>query len=382
MSDTGESSRRRLSIVQVVDNLNAGGLERMVIDLAVAHRAAGHGSAIFCLGERGALAGQAESFGIPVTAFQKTSGVDPRISWRMARALRRLGANVVHAHNPGVHHYSVLAAKLARAPVVVNTRHGVSSSSGRRYDERWFQRTLRWTDKVIYVSSDSQRYYTAETGLVPAAKGVTIFNGVPLEKFLAAPRPRPRRDGEPLRLATLGRLVPVKAHATLLEAFAILRKRLMPSLPVELYIYGEGELRQALEKDVARLGLEGQAFLPGQTHDVPGALAAADAFGFSSTSEGQPMVILEAMASGLPIVSTRVGGVPEVAPEGETAWYCEPGDAAKLAALFAEALSAGGAELAARGERARRMAIERYSIEAAQRRYETVFGECLAAKKR
>ena len=351
----------------------------MVIDLAIAHRTTGHRSTIFCVGERGTLAGQAEAGGIAVTAFQKDKRADPWLCWRMAKAMRVAGAEVVHAHNPGVHHYAVLAAKLAGAGAVLNTRHGVSSSSGKRYDERWFRRALPWTGKVVYVSTDSQRYYT-EGGIVPAEKGVTIFNGVPLAKYLGAARPRPRGAGGAIRLVTLGRLVPVKAHATLLGAFAMLRARL-PAAPVELHIYGEGELRGALEAEIVRLGLAGHAFLRGQTGDAAGALADADAFVFSSTSEGQPMVILEAMASGLPVISTRVGGVPEAAPEGEAAWYCEPGDANLLAALLEQALGSGE-ELARRGARARQLAIERYSIEAAQRSYEAVYRSCLPAKYR
>ncbi len=275
------------------------------------------------------------------------------------------------------YHYAALAAKLAGAGAVVNTRHGVSSSSGKRYEERWFRRALPWTGKVVYVSADSQRYYT-EAGIVPEAKGVTIFNGVPMAKYLAAPRPRPGAGGG-LCLVTLGRLVPVKAHATLLGAFAILRSRLRAA--VELHIYGEGELRETLEAEITRLGLAGHAFLRGQTGDVAAALAQADAFVFSSTSEGQPMVILEAMASGLPVISTRAGGVPEAAPEGEAAWFCEPGDAGRLAALLEQALGSGE-ELACRGARARQLAVERYSIEVAQSRYEAVYRACLAAKRR
>ena len=373
----GAGRARALSIVQVVDNLNAGGLERFAIDLGAAHRAAGHASAILCLGEEGALAAQARGSRIDVEAFNKRPGLDLPAVWKLARALRRRGkVDVVHSHNPGNHHYAVAAAKLAGVAVAINTRHGVSSSSGARYNERYFKWVLPWTDKVVYVSADSERYYTG-AGIVPASQGVTILNGTPLEPFLAAPRVA-APDGR-LRLATVGRLVPVKGHAMLLEAFAGLL-RTHPGA-AELRIYGAGELGPALEADIARLGLAGHAFLAGETRNVAEALAAADVFVFSSSSEGLPIVILEALASGLPVISTRVGGVPEVAPEGEVAWYCPPGDAGAFAGLLRQALG-DRAELARRGHRARLLAQERYSIQAAQQRYELLCRQLLASKGR
>ena len=111
MTDPGPA--RPLSIVQVVDDLNAGGLERFVIDLAAEHRRAGHASAIVCLGGRGVLAGQAEAAGVTVETLDKPPGLSPRACWQMARLLRRHQADVVHSHNPGVHHYAAVAARLA-----------------------------------------------------------------------------------------------------------------------------------------------------------------------------------------------------------------------------------------------------------------------------
>ena len=373
----GSAARGTLSIVQLVDNLNAGGLERMAIDLGVAHRAAGHASAIFCLGEAGALAAQARERGLDVEAFDKPPRLHFPTLWKLVRALRRRGGvEVMHAHNPGNHHYATAAAKLAGVPVVINTRHGVSASSGQRYNERYFRWSLPWTDKVVYVSSDSERYYTG-AGIVPAGRGVTILNGTPLGPFLAAPAREPSRDGR-LRLVTLGRLVPVKGHAMLLAAFAEVVKWVPDT---ELRIYGAGELQGELEAQIARLRLGDRAFLPGETREVARVLSEADVFVFSSTSEGLPMVILEALASGLPIVSTRVGGVPEVAPEGDVAWYCDAGDAAAFARLLREAL-ADRAELARRGRRARMRAQEKHSIEACQQRYEALYRDLLRRKGR
>ena len=104
-------------------------------------------------------------------------------------------------------------------------------------------------------------------------------------------------------------------------------------------------------------------------------LRKCDIFVFSSISEGLPIVILEAMAAGLPIVSTRVGGVPEVAPEGQVAWYCEPGNAKDLAEAMYLAATSG--ECVSRGRTAREIAHQRYGIAQTQQAYEAVYRELL-----
>src|SRR5438445_12764456 len=107
-----------LAIAHLVLCLDVGGLERLTIDLAREQRAAGHDARIFCIGRKGALAAQAEACGIPVHAFGKEQGFSPTLVWKLAGELRRFRANVLHTHNPVVHHYGVAAAWLARVPAV------------------------------------------------------------------------------------------------------------------------------------------------------------------------------------------------------------------------------------------------------------------------
>lgn len=361
-----------LSIVHLVENLDAGGLERFTIDLVQAQRAAGHDSGIACLHDAGALAPQAEAFGIPVTPLGKPPGFHVSTIWKLARVLRRGGVQVLNAHNPGVHHYGAAAAKLAGVPVVVNTRHGISSSSGRPFQERYFRAVLPWTSHVIYVSHQSEETFV-EAKIVPREKGCVIWNGIPLGPFLARPA-SPGSLQPRIRFGTAGRLVPVKAHSNLLKAFA----RTHEQLPgTELYIYGSGPLAQELQNEIDSLGLTGCAFLKGSTQNMPAALSELDVFVFSSLSEGLPIVILEALAAGLPIASTRVGGVPEVAPEGEVAWYCPPGDVEALSKMLTMAATSG--DLQARAERARHLAITRFSIEKVQADYEALYRRLLAS---
>jgi glycosyltransferase involved in cell wall biosynthesis len=141
-----------------------------------------------------------------------------------------------------------------------------------------------------------------------------------------------------------------------------------------MLFFGYGSLDGAMGEQIARLGLEGRVRLEGRTDDSPGALAGLDVFVLSSVNEGLPLVILEAMAAGLPVVSTNVGGIPEVLPK-ESAWLCPPGDAEALAGVMLQAARCG--DLRERGEIARRVTADNYGLEQMVRRYEELYRRLL-----
>jgi len=339
----------------MVENLDRGGLERMALDLAVAQKQLGHQTSIYCLHERGDLAGEAEAAGVPVTAFHKQPGFSVGVILAMTRALRRDRAEAVQTHNPGIHHYGTLAAKLAGARVVLSTRHSPVDSKGRPYQERYFRWVTPWTDTIACVCDHTRRQLIDRAGM-SATKSVVIFNGIPLSPYRAQTA-APGSGLPRIRFGTIGRMVPAKAHSVLLDAFAIVQRELPGA---ELRLAGYGELEPALREQAAQLGGTVQLERVGAA-EARAFYASLDVFVLSSVNEGLPLVILEAMAAGLPVVSTRVGGVPEVAPEGEVAWYCEPNSAAALADTMLAAARSG--ELARRGEAARRLAWSRYGIE-------------------
>lgn len=359
-----------MRIVQLVDTLDRGGLEKMVLDLATAQKAAGHWVSIYCLIGRGALADAASAAGIPIVSFDKAPGVSPATFLQVARQLRADRADAIHTHNPGVHHYGAVGAKLAGVRAVINTRHSPLDSKGRPYQERYFRWVAGWTDAVVYVSADTRQ------ALAPGSSAPVIPNGIPLDPFhkrQAAPGSlRPAR----MRFGTVGRLVPAKAHSVLLDAFAIVAGQLPGA---ELTILGYGALEAALRQQIVALGLQASVRLEAAAGDaVVDGLAGLDIFVLSSVNEGLPLVILEALAAGLPIVSTRVGGVPEVAPESEVAWYCEPGNPEALAAIMLKA--AASPDLATRGAAARALAFGRFSVEQMTASYMTLL-DGIAARK-
>ena len=149
-----------------------------------------------------------------------------------------------------------------------------------------------------------------------------IRNGIPLSRFsgfLAHPGSRLPK----VVFGTVGRLAPAKDHIGLIEAFAQVKLQLPAA---ELRIAGDGPLRQEIEARVQALGLTEAVHLHGEILDVPRFLADLDIFVLSSVTEALPIAILEAMAVGLPIVSSRVGGIVEIAPDKDVAEYCPPSD--------------------------------------------------------
>ena len=204
----------------------------------------------------------------------------------------------------------------------------------------------------------------------PPEKCSVILNGIPLAAFLAH-RASPGSRRPRIRFGTIGRLVPAKGHSVLIDAFA----RVCQATPsAELSIYGYGDLRDALSGQIARLGLEGRIRLEGRTTDSAATLQELDVFVLSSVNEGLPLVILEAMAAGLPIVSTDVGGIAEVLPK-ESAWLCPPGDAGGLAAAMLEALESDN--LRERGETALRLAAGGYGLEHMAAKYHDLYRRLL-----
>jgi glycosyltransferase involved in cell wall biosynthesis len=309
-----------------------------------------------------------------VIPFHKARGFSFRTVLAMARRLRHDRADVIHGHNPGVHHYAALAARLAGVPVSINTRHSATTSYGVPYQERYFRWVRPLTSHVVFDCDFVQQSLLPRLGY-PAEQCSVIINGIPLERFAgptAAASPGSRRPM--FRFGTLGRLVPAKGHSILIEAFGQIAPRLPEAV---LSIFGYGELESQLAAQIARLGLEGRVRLEGRTNDAPAALRSLDIFVFSSVNEGLPLVILEAMAAGLPVVSTAVGGVPEILPE-TVGWLCPAGDAARLAETMLAA--AASPDLGQRGESARAMVFERYGIEQMARQYEDLYRTFLKAR--
>lgn len=321
------------AVTHFVENLERGGLERTVVDLARTQAARGQRCQVVCLFGRGVLAGELDAAGVPVFACGKRRGFDPRA---LARARRRIvahGSDVLHTHNATAHYHAVLAT-LGLGLRAINTRHGMGALDAASRRERLYRLSLRRTDAVATVCEAARRELE-HAGWPHAARLVAVPNGIDVERF--APRDERARErlagtlGLPPHtrvIGTVGRLNPVKDHAALLQAFARLRDA-MPD--TALVLVGDGALRGELAALAAAPELAGRVHLLGDRSDVANLLRAFDLFVLSSRSEGYSIALLEACASGLPIVATEVGGNAEIVHAGENGLLVPPGDPAVLA---------------------------------------------------
>jgi len=290
----------------------------------------------------------------------------------LTRLLRRERPDIVHASSSKAGILGRLAAFLAGVPVRIFTVHGWAFAAhdgapARLY--RFADRAVEPLTTVTICVSDHAREVGLAAGTCAPERTIVIPNAVDVA---GAPRARPGGRERPLILA-VGRLKAPKDFPTLVRALGDL-----PPQSFDAVIVGEGPDRPRLEEDIRALGLSGRVSLAGERRDVPRLLADADVFVLPSRSEGHPVSVLEAMAAGVPVVASRVGGVAEQVADGETGLLVAPGDPAELAAALRR-LAADpslrrrlGAAGRARAERAfdldafRRAHVEAYSRELAR----------------
>jgi glycosyltransferase involved in cell wall biosynthesis len=297
---------RRLRVAHVSWGLNVGGLEKLLVEFARHADRAHFDLRFISLTTRGTLAGDLERHGWPVIALEEPGGLQPGLVLRLAQLFRRERIDVVHTHDERPLLYGAAAARLARVPRVVHTRHGQKARNTRR-QVVLFRLAASLADRVACVSDDAATL-TLREGVAPR-RVRTVRNGIDLARF-AYTGPAP--DGP---VVTVARLSPEKDVATLVRAAAVAVREM---LSFRLEVAGDGVCMPALRQLTAELGLEEHVRFHGEVRDIPALLGRARLFVLPSVEEGISLTLLEAMARGLPVVATRIGGNPEVVADGET----------------------------------------------------------------
>lgn len=290
-----------------------------------------------------------------ISPARQPGPVDLRTLATLLPLVRR--ADVVHGHSAKAGFLVRLAAALAgRSRSCVFTPHGWSFWSAEGARARFYafleRRAARWCATIVTLSEDERRAGLEALVGRPAQYEV-IPNGVDLERFA--------RPSEPVagRVLVVGRFAPPKRHDLVLRAFAQIRDRFGGS---ELWFVGDGPDRGEAERLAAELGVAGATRFLGVREDVPELLARAACFVLASDYEGCPLSVLEAMAAGVPVVATRVGGVEESVRDGVSGFLAEPGRPEGIARGIAKILG-DPAEAAVRGHAGRTLARERHSRE-------------------
>lgn len=358
--------------------LEVGGAERLLAKLVQRMPRERFDMKIVCLARRGAWAAEVEAHGIPVHCLDKRTGLDPTILFRLLALLRREKPDLVNTHLWTADVWARLAAILMRVPVIVTEQN---VDVWKKWYHRLIDRLLfRRTDAVICVSGKVAEFYRARG--VPKDKLHVIPNAVDLSMFDADRRPGspPEQMVEPgvFSFICAARLHPQKAHGVLLRAVRLLMSA--GSRPFMVLLAGEGPLRPDLERQVAAEGLSGHVHFLGLRQDLPSLLQQCDAFVLPSLYEGLPLAILEAMAAGLPIVATDVGGNADLVEHGRNGFLVPPNDPQALARAMAALIDDGGLARAMGAEGRQRVARD-YSIDVIAERTARLFEERLAERR-
>lgn len=357
------------SIVHVLSSFGMGGQERLALDLAAIQHRRGHRVSVISLAPPpdGPLGAEFAKAHVQVEhVAKKREGFDFSLPPRLARAFRAARADIVHTHNPQPLIYSSAAARLVGA-AAIHTKHGLNPGSrGQRFLRR---SASRFVDSFVAVSEATAVQAREQDDCAPARLRV-IPNGIRLDKFAVAEEERKKlRDdaraqlglGDAWVVGTVGRLDENKNHAMLIRAMA-------PYLGADckLVIIGAGPTRAALDAAVAQLPDPSSVILTGLRTDVPRLLPAFDVFTLPSATEGLPLVVPEAMAAGLPVVATAVGGLPQVLDDGVTGLLVPVEEEPLAAALIS---LRDPARAAAMGRAAKAAALERFGAERMVDRY-------------
>ncbi len=378
------TARRRTTmtarVVLLTTNLARGGAEMQVAQLAAGLARRGWEVAVVSMLPVTAFERELADAGVAVHSLEMSPGrPDLPALVRLGRLLEQLRPQVLHGH---MFHANMLARVirfLCPVPVVISTAHTLIESGRHSGDprgrERIYRSTARLADATVCVCDAIAARY-AERKIVPRARLRTIPNGVDTNRFRPDEATRQRMRGE-LGLGSgfvwlaVGRLMWKKDYETMLAAFA--RQGLGT-----LLIAGEGPQEAELRELAGRTGADVR-FL-GLREDIPALMSAADGFVLSSVVEGLPMVLLEAISSGLPSVATNVGGTGEAVVSGETGYLVPPGDGDALATAMGRLMNLAPEERAAMGAAAQRYAVDRFDQEVVTGRWESLYHDLLAAK--
>ncbi len=359
-------TQSRLEILIALESSGPGGAENMVVSLAAALAARGHGVSIVT-DRPGWMTDRARQAGVPVWIETQRPGVDLRWIARLARRMRRERIDYFHSHEFSMNVFGGAAARLASVPHLA-TIHGRNYVTGAPRRVLAYRLLRRLGVPIVAVSEDLRGYLAEGFGL-PRESLSLIPNGIEIPA-LTLRSPGPQRELERARLGLpttaplvlcVGNLYPVKDHATLVRALA--------KLPdVHLAIAGRGAEEENLRHLAEELGLADRLHLLGLRDDVGALLGVCDVFAQPSRSEGLPLAILEAMSRSVPVVASRVGGIPEAIEDGRSGLLARPGDPDAFVRALATIL--GSPEQAERlGQHARARVEREFSIAAMVDRY-------------
>lgn len=383
------SADQKPLIAHVVYRFDTGGLENGVVNLINHLPESAYRHVVIALTEVTDFAQRIRRSDVCCIALHKPPGQTLWLYPRLLRLLRELRPAIVHTRNLAALEVQP-AAWLAGVPVRIHGEHGrdVGDLDGTNRALQRVRRLYRpFVHHYLALSRDLQRYLVDKVR-VPAEHVTQVYNGVDLQRYQpngGRPRPIAGCPFDPARhwlVGTVGRMQTVKDQATLARAFVRALQR-EPALRerLRLVLVGDGPLRAQCAAVLAESGMAELAWLPGERADVPAVMGGLHVFALPSLAEGVSNTILEAMATGLPVAATAVGGNVELVEEGATGLLVPAADPDALAGALI-ALAADPGRAAAMGSAGRAAAEARFSLDAMVATYREVYDRQLAASCR
>lgn len=376
-------------VVHVVYRFAVGGLENGLTNLINYMPPERYRHAIVCLTDYTDFRNRVRRVDVPCIALHKNAGHDFNVYLRFWRVLQELRPDIVHTRNLAGLEFMIPAA-MARVQGRVHGEHGRDvydlDGTNLKYN-LWRRLTRPFVHHYTAVSTDLAGWLIDTVGADPR-RVTQIYSGVDTQRFHPRQGARPTigpKDFAPpgsLVIGTVGRMQAVKDQLTLVRTFL----HLLETFPkarehIRLVMVGDGPLREEAQQLLHAAHAKHLAWLPGESADIPEIMRAFDLFVLPSLGEGISNTILEAMASGLPIIATRVGGNPELVEEGRTGTLVPPADPPALAEAIRTYL-VDQHRLAVHGQAGRQKVEARFSIETMVNGYLAVYDSTLKSSAR
>ncbi|SFF95189.1 TIGR03088 family PEP-CTERM/XrtA system glycosyltransferase [Neptunomonas qingdaonensis] len=335
--------KRPALVVHIIYALGTGGLENGLVNIINRMPADRYRHVIICLTHATDFASRIAAPDVSVIELNKKEGHDLGVYWRLQKLLWKLKPDIVHTRNLAALEMQVLTLILPGVKRV-HGEHGrdIYDLHGQNKKYNRLRKMMSCLiHRYIAVSQDLEGWLL-ETVKVPKKKIRQLYNGVDLTRFHQSfgdtgkdILPPKFADEDCLIIGTVGRVAAVKDQVSLINAFNVLvKKEISKSDKLRLVIVGDGPLYQTLKERVSLLGLESKVWLSGDRKDIPDLLRTMNIFVLPSLGEGISNTVLEAMATGLPIVATRVGGNPELVDDNRTGCLVPVGDVDELAKVL------------------------------------------------
>ena len=373
----------QIKVVYLINGLGSGGAEMMLYRLLERiDRQTFKPAVIALLRFSGPLQEKMEALGVDVHVLGSGAKFELTTILKLYRLLKALAPDILHTQLSIADILGRVMGRLLKVPVIITSIR--NTYYGGYWRNLLIKGTEKYADRTTFVCEAAAKRFKA-LGIVPAKKAQVIYNGLDTGLFYAAlSRSGKKKKQEKLGLPSnkfillaVGSLTEQKSYADLLSAF---KKLPINQSQPYLVIAGRGPLDKELKARADYLGIKEEVLFLGRSDHVPELMAAADALVLSSRWEGLPGVVLEAMASELPVVATAVGGTPELVVDGETGYLVPAGAPEALAGSLEKLMGLTEEQLRAMGRAGRKRVEEHFHVDRMVKAYENLYNECMQDK--